>query len=357
MRIVAATVYGTIGGSTKVLLAAAEALRSDHTVVVRAPLQQADSVMPRPLPSDSLETVLQKIKIIPRLVSTFAAELFWVRNNRPDVLYVHDELSLYVYGAIGKVCRLPVIWHVHMREGAGLARRLRDRLCNAKIFVSRFMVGDGQRKRWIVIRNAVEPPACLESKPRQPFTVGMIGSISKIKNQQLGIRVIAELRNSGTPARLLIYGDTLDAEYRTKVEGLIRQLALDEMVVLRGFVPLQEALSEIDVLLACSTYESFGLATVETLGSGLPVVASDIESHREIAAVLQTDALVLTPLQPAAMASAIMAVKPDKNAPQRVAAEFGAARFAAAIREFFRSSVEAAGGQMIAFDRPKQLGF
>ena len=352
MRIVAATVYGTIGGSTKVLLAAAEALRRDHTVVVRAPLRQADSVMPRPLPSDTLETVLQKIKVIPKLISVFATELFWVRANRPDVLYVHDELSLYVYGTISRLFRLPLVFHVHMREGTGLVRRLRDGLCDAKIFVSRFMVGDGQRKRWILIRNAVEPPTRLESKPHQMFTVGMIGSISKRKNQELGVRVIAELRNSGKPARLLIYGDTLDAEYRVRVENLIRQLALNEMVVLRGFVPLREALSEIDVLLACSTYESFGLATVESLASGIPVVASDIESYREIAEVLKTEALVLTPLQPAAMAAAIMVVEPDKNARQRVAAEFGKARFAAAIREFFRNSVAAAGGQIIAPNGP-----
>src|SRR5664280_314999 len=230
MRIVAATVYGTIGGSTKVLLAAAEALRRDHTVVVRAPLRQADSVMPRPLPSDSLETVLRKIKAIPKLISIFASELFWVRNIRPDVLYVHDELSLYVYGTISRLFRLPLIWHVNMREGTGLVRRLRDGLCDAKIFVSRFMVGDGQRKRWIVIRNAVEPPTRLASQPQPVFTVGMIASISKRKNQELGIRVIAELRNSGKPARLLIYGDTLDAEYRVRVENLIRQLALNEMV-------------------------------------------------------------------------------------------------------------------------------
>lgn len=353
MRIVVATVYGTIGGSTKVLLAAAEALRRDHTVVVRAPLRQADSVMPRPLPSDTLETVLQKIKVIPKLISVFATELFWVRANRPDVLYVHDELSLYVYGTISRLFRLPLVWHVHMREGTGLVRRLRDGLCDAKIFVSRFMVGDGQRKRWIVIRNAVEPPTRLELKPHQMFTVGMIGSISKIKNQELGVRVIAELRNSGKPARLLIYGDTLDAEYRARLEGLIGQLALDDMVVLRGFMPLQQALSEIDVLLTCSTYESFGLATVESLASGIPVVASDIESYREISEVLKTEALVLTPLQPAAMAAAIMVAKPDKNARQRVAAEFGEARFAAAIREFFRNSVEAAGGQMIALNRSK----
>ena len=357
MRIVAATVYGTIGGSTKVLLAAAEALRRDHTVVVRAPLMQADSVMPRPMPSDSLETLLQKIKAIPKLISILVTEFSWVRKNRPDVLYVHDELSLYVYGIISRLFRLPLIWHVQMRDGTGLVRRFRDGLCDAKIFVSRFMISDGQRKPWKLIRSAVELPIRVESKPRSVFTVGMIGSICKRKNQELGIHVLAELRKSGKPARLLICGDTLEAKYRERLESLIGQLALDDMVVLRGFMPLQQALSEIDLLLTCSRYESFGLATVEGLAGGIPVVASDIESYREIAAVLKTEALVLAPLQPAAMAAAIMVAEPDKNARQRVAAEFGEARFAAAIREFFRNSVEAAGGQTIALDRPKQLEF
>jgi len=344
MRIVAATVYGTIGGSTKTLLAAADVLRQDHAVVVRAPLRQADSIMSRPLPSESLETVLQKIKIIPKLLSIIVTELFWVRKHRPDVLYVHDELSLYVYGTIGRLCRIPVIWHVQMRDGTGLVRRLRDALCDKKIYVSRFMISDGQRKPWKLIRYAVELPIRLPSVSRSVFTVGMIGSICKRKNQELGIRVLAELRKSGMPARLLICGDTLEAEYRARLESLIGQLALDDMVVLRGFMPLQQALSKIDLLLTCSSYESFGLATVEGLASGIPVVASDIESHREIAAILQTGSLVLTPLQPAAMAAAIMVAQPDKNARQRVAEEFGEARFAAAIREFFRNSVAVAGG-------------
>ncbi|HEX8417171.1 MAG TPA: hypothetical protein VF641_06155 [Methylobacterium sp.] len=41
-RILLPTLYDTRGGSTRVLLAAAEALRRDHAVTVRAPLPEAD---------------------------------------------------------------------------------------------------------------------------------------------------------------------------------------------------------------------------------------------------------------------------------------------------------------------------
>ena len=50
--------------------------------------------MTRSLPSDSLETLLQKIVVIPKLLSTCAAEFLWVRKNRPDVPPRSDSKSV-----------------------------------------------------------------------------------------------------------------------------------------------------------------------------------------------------------------------------------------------------------------------
>jgi glycosyltransferase involved in cell wall biosynthesis len=341
MRIVVATLYGLIGGSTKVLLAAADALRKDHVVIVRAPIKQADSIMPWPASSYSLESLRQKIGVIPSLLSIFCKELFWIKKNRPDVVYVHDSLSLYIYGLIGRIYGLTVVWHVHMREGRGLVRLLRDLLCDAKIFVSRFIVGDEQRKAWLVIRNPVDVHAQDRRQTHPVFTIGMIGSISRLKNQELGICVIAELLAAGRAVQLFIFGEALDHGYRRHIEVMIQELQLETAVFLRGFVPVEQALSEIDMLLVCSTYESFGLATVETLACGIPVVASDIEAHREIAEILCTPALTLCPIEPVAMAMAIAAARPDKSAAQRVHEEFSPERFAAEIADFFRTQVAA----------------
>jgi glycosyltransferase involved in cell wall biosynthesis len=335
MRIVLATLYEQVGGSTRVLLAAADALRRDHAVTVRAPIGQADSVTPRPVSSKSLETWGDKLAILPDLGRAFVSELRWIGARRPEAIYVHDELSLYVYGLIGRILGARVVWHVHMREGRPLARRLRDALCDAKIFVSRFIVGEGQRRPFVVIRN---PVAVGEATLRLRGTVlqiGMVGSISVLKNQELAVRVIAELSRRGIPARLLIFGEALDERYRERVETLIAEQGLGNAVSLRGFVPIEQALSELDVLLSCSTYESFGLATVETLGRGIPVVASDIPAHREIADILGTRALALAPLDAAAMADAILAATPDPQAPERVRAEFAHERFAADIAGLF----------------------
>lgn len=331
MRLVAATVYGTIGGSTKVLLAAAHALRREHDVVVRAPLREADSETPSAVSSRSLETWRDKFAVLPSLMRAIAREFGWIRNCRPDAIYVHDELSLYVYGAIAWLLRIPVVWHVHMREGQGVVRYLRDGLCDAKIFVSRFIIRPDQRRPWVLIRNCVSVAVTGSRRPESTLRLGMLGSISVQKNQELALRVMAHLRGDGVAARLMIFGGTIDESYADKILQQIASYGLSEVVTLRGFVPVEQALSEIDVLLSCSVYESFGLAIVEALACGIPVIASDIPAHREIAGILRTPALTLVPLDSAAFANAGQIAKPDQNAPRRVETEFGMDRFAAEL--------------------------
>jgi glycosyltransferase involved in cell wall biosynthesis len=335
VRIVVATLYATIGGSSKVLLAAADVLRRNHQVVVRAPLKQADSIMRRPVSSQPLKTSGAKIRALPELTRIFFEEWRWIGRHRPEVIYVHDNPSLYVYGLIGRLLGIRVVWHVHMSARWRLIGRVHDALCDAKIHVSRVSMDEPQRKPWVLIRNPVDT-ASRSPRPRGPLlSIGMIGSISALKNQELAVRVLAALVKAGTQARLLVFGDTLDDAYRRQVEARIEAEGLQSAVSLRGFVPVEQALSEVDVLLACSTYESFGLAMVETLGCGISVVASDIPAHREIAAILRTKALTLAPLAPAAMAKAIVAAQSDEHAPMRVAAEFGKERFVSDLALFF----------------------
>ena len=56
-----------------------------------------------------------------------------------------------------------------------------------------------------------------------------------------------------------------------------------------------------------SSREAFGLAPLEALGSGLPVVASDIPAHRELRDVYGNGRMTLVPLDagPDALAEAL----------------------------------------------------
>jgi glycosyltransferase involved in cell wall biosynthesis len=83
------------------------------------------------------------------------------------------------------------------------------------------------------------------------------------------------------PARLLILGK---GRSRAALEALIRELAIEDHVILPGHVPNPlPYFRAADVFALSSTYEGFGNVLVEALASGCPVVSTDcLGGPREI---------------------------------------------------------------------------
>lgn len=82
--------------------------------------------------------------------------------------------------------------------------------------------------------------------------------------------------------RLRIYGKGGDKQKLTK---LARELRLDERVVFVGFIPhtqVPEALANLDVYVALSRQDSFGVAILEASSCGVPVVVSDADGPAEV---------------------------------------------------------------------------
>jgi N-acetyl-alpha-D-glucosaminyl L-malate synthase BshA len=95
------------------------------------------------------------------------------------------------------------------------------------------------------------------------------------------IRILAEVRKS-VPARLLMAGDGPE---RPGAEHLARTLKVDQHVLFLGKQNHVERLIPLaDVLLMPSEMESFGLAALEAMACGVPVVASDVGGVSEVVA-------------------------------------------------------------------------
>lgn len=344
-RILLPTVYDKHGGSTRVLLAAADALRSEHAVTVRGPIPEADEITPSLFSSRPLVGPSRKLAALPRLGRLVAVETMALRRLRPDVIHVHDEPSLYVYGlaALPMRPRPFVLWHLHMNAGRGLAARLRVRLADAAVVISSHAAPPEDLPHTL-IRNPLgpnRPPPFAGHGPGRLAALGVVGAIDPRKGQDLAIRALAALRRipGGEGSRLTLVGPVLDEHYAADLRREANALGLGDAVTLAGARAPEAAFAGIGLALFPSRAENQPLALAEAMAGGLPVVASDIPAHRAMIDDAGGDPASLCPREPDAFAAAILSAAgraPDPGLAARVESLYAPERFAAAVRDLHR---------------------
>jgi N-acetyl-alpha-D-glucosaminyl L-malate synthase BshA len=114
-----------------------------------------------------------------------------------------------------------------------------------------------------------------------PAVLTHVSNFRPLKRVDDVIRIFAEVRKrAARPAVLLLVGDGPE---RSRAEALARQLGLGGSVAFLGkMVSFVEVLQASDVFLLPSESESFGLAALEALSCGVPVVASHVGGLPEV---------------------------------------------------------------------------
>lgn len=105
-----------------------------------------------------------------------------------------------------------------------------------------------------------------------------VGRLAAQKNQQLLLKLLTHMPR----VQLAIAGD---GELRSTLEDEARTLGVSDRLFLLGELPPEDIgdfLSAGDIFVFPSVYEATGLAMVEAMQLGLPVVASDIPGIREV---------------------------------------------------------------------------
>jgi glycosyltransferase involved in cell wall biosynthesis len=115
--------------------------------------------------------------------------------------------------------------------------------------------------------------------------VGMAGHIAPIKGQADFLRAAAILNTHHNDIGFVIAGEdkSRTGENRAAIEELIARLGLAGRVVLTGWLDDMNAyLSSLDLFVSPSRSEPFGLAIVEAMAMGVPVISSRSEGALEI---------------------------------------------------------------------------
>lgn len=208
-----------------------------------------------------------------------------VRAVRPDVLHAHDfRASLYCAAAGGA----PVLSHLHNNppflQGRGLRARLYAFSCRryARILTvspsvfDEFLLGARYRDKVVCVGNPIDTAAIRaradEETADVTYDIGFCGRLTEQKDPLTFLAVVERLRADFPALRAAMIGD---GELRETVAASVRERGLSDCVTLYGFLSNPfPVLRRFRLLCMPSRWEGFGLAAVEGLALGVPVLCS-----------------------------------------------------------------------------------
>ncbi len=189
--------------------------------------------------------------------------------------------------------------------------------------------------------------------PGAPVRVFACGRLNKVKGHADLMEAVAGLRALGMDARLEIAGedDHGGTGYRRVLEAKIAALGLGDRARLLGAIGEAEVRARLEaahVFALASWHEPLGVAYMEAMSCGLPVIGTDAGGVRELIEHGATGLLV-PPRDPTALGAAIAGLVADPELCRRLGAA-GRAR----IMESFRSGLGARviHEQVAALSRP-----
>lgn len=271
--------------------------------------------------------------------------LGWLREFQPAVVHAHGYRADLVAGSAARALGLPRVSTVHGFTGGDWKNRLYERLqlrafrqFGAVIAVSRPIRDRLLRQGLPAERIAVIPNAWAPAppSPRGPararlglkdtdFAIGWVGRLSAEKGADVFLAALAA--GAGRDAVPVIVGDGRE---RAALERQAADLGLGARVRWAGMVPQAAALFPgFDCYVLSSRTEGTPIALFEAMAAGVPIVATRVGGVPDV--LTESEALLVPPEDPAALAVAITAVRQDPAAAAARAARAGevlARRFA-----------------------------
>ena len=284
----------------------------------------------------------------------------FVRDHRIEIVHAHIARDYPLAALAANRGGAQLVLTRHVLFPLNRIHRLTLRRVNRVIAVSQ-AVAESLRARHIfhddqivVIHNGIDVDhfglKASRAKPPEKLRIGMIGHLAPIKGQEDFIHAAAIVCAQRSDVDFTVAGEdkSRSGKKRRALESLITELGLTQRVQLLGWVEdVAELLSTLDVFVSPARSEPFGLAIVEAMAAGVPVIASISAGACEI---IDADSIgVLVPIADVpALADAISSLLDDParreslaaNARQVVGERFSLQRMAEATEAIYRSALE-----------------
>ena len=202
----------------------------------------------------------------------------WIHDHNDDVCNtLHDEMGyirglwIKFYEQIGRMAYAQASRIVTLYEG----NRLRQ-------------IADGAAPdKTLVITNGIDLQRyqdALEKRSDEiPPVLGLIGRVVPIKDIKTFIRTLRMLVNERSDAQGWIVGpEDEDPSYVNECKELVISLGLTNHVKFMGFQNVTEILPQLGLVVLTSISEALPLVVLEAFASGVPCLATDVGSCREL---------------------------------------------------------------------------
>lgn len=295
----------------------------------------------------------------------FIAVARLLRAERYDVVHVHTEQAHLAYAATARLVGVPrIVRTIHSTfhfRGALRVRRLVERLL-ARALCRTIMVSISpsvtqveqqcMSNPTVMIPNwydsqRIRPPSAQERLAARirfgfredTFVVVSVGNCSAIKNHVAVLNSISELLRSNLKVSYLHIGRE-ELEYPER--RIATLLGVSDHVRFMGMTDdVLPALHAADAFVMPSLHEGFGVAAVEAMGAGLPVILNDSPGLRDLAGI---PGVVLARVDKGELTSALQAmallhpaerVELGRTLCESVADQFGAPKGASAYTRIY----------------------
>lgn len=268
----------------------------------------------------------------------------------PDVIHIHDWLTVPAGVAAKHLLRSPLVMTFHSTEGSRSSNSPSAESAMVEglewwgsFEAARVIAVSGWMRSEVLTRlktpgekvdqipNAVEPlkfdgpvdmkgaRAKLGVKEGQKMIIA-VGRLTPQKGFDDLIRAYPAIRRAIPESRLVVVGD---GHMRAELESIAEQEHVRDGTTFAGFISddnLVAALRSSDVVVVPSRFEPFGIVALEAMAAGVPLVVSRVGGLAEIVED-SVDGIEVEPNNPSAIAAATVRILSDSELAARLRAK------------------------------------
>lgn len=238
-----------------------------------------------------------------------------IRQEKPDVIHVHLFALKYVaLASLGM--GIPMVHTIHNiasydAEKDGALNRLLYKTDRAiPVSLSRQIQKTVMEYYGLpesgtpVIFNGIDLSSCLPKEDytlRQPPRIIHVGRFWEQKNHPCMVRAVKILKDQGRKVNLQFFGE---GSLMEQTRQLARELNVEDCLLFPGVTDqVFRHMHEADLFILPSKWEGMPMTIIEAMGTGLPVIASDVGGVRDMISPEHNG--ILIPAEPEALAAAI----------------------------------------------------